>query len=132
MTLTRSLERASAIRKIETDRDDLFAVDIAGEVVAADVENLYGLLEGACALHERIDVLVRATELVSIDWEGIADETIVSGQERAQTHVRRCAAVGGPDWTAKLGKETQVEIRYFDADNEADAWTWLEATPKPV
>ena len=45
------LEEVPAVRKIETDRTDLLAVDIVGHVTAADAENLFGLLEAAYALH---------------------------------------------------------------------------------
>jgi hypothetical protein len=132
MTLTRSLEPASAIRRIDTDRDDLLAVDVSGEVTPSDVENFYGLLEGAYALHDKIDVLVRASEFETAHWDGVSEETIRDGRARAEAHVRRCAAVGGPDWTRRLSgfftPDVPVEIRYFDAANEADAWDWLGAT----
>ena len=133
MTLTRSLEPASAIRRIDTDRDDLLALDISGEVTPSDIENFYGLLEGAYALHEKIDILVRAAEFESADWNGVSEDTISEGRTRAEQRVRRCAAVGGPDWTKRLGgffaTDVPVEIRYFNADSEADAWRWLGATP---
>ena len=132
MTLTRSLEPASAIRRIDTSRDDLLAVDISGEVTPADIENFYGLLEGAYALNDKIDVLVRAAEFESADWGGVSEDTISEGRTRAEQRVRRCAAVGGPDWTKRLGGffagDVPVEIRYFNIDDEADAWDWLGAT----
>ena len=132
MTLTRSLEPASAIRRIDTDRNDLLAVDISGEVTPSDIENLYGLLDGAYALHDKIDVLVRATEFETADWGGVSETTMVDGRIRAEQHVRRCAAVGGPDWTRRVSgffaTDVPVEIRYFDAGDEADAWKWLGAT----
>lgn len=133
MTLTRSLEPASAIRRIDTDRSDLLAVDISGEVTPSDIENFYGLLEGAYALNDKIDVLVRAVEFESANWDGVSEDTITDGRIRAEQHVRRCAAVGGPDWTKRVSgffaTDVPVEIRYFDAGEEADAWEWLGATP---
>ncbi len=56
------LEAVPAIRRIETNRDALFAIDVVGDVSPADAENLFGLLEAAYALHPRIDVLVRLTD----------------------------------------------------------------------
>lgn len=133
MTLTRSLEPAAAIRRIDSDREDLLAVDISGDVTGADVENLYGLLEGAYAVHSHVDVLVRCTDIATIDWDSVSQETLAQGRDRAQTHVRRCAAVGGPDWTERaitsLGEGSAPELRYFAADREADAWAWLGAQP---
>lgn len=131
MTLTRSLEPASAIRRIDTDRGDLLAVDVSGHVTPSDVENFYGLLEGAYALHEKIDVLVRAADFESADWDGVSEATMRDGRARARTHVGRCAAVGGPDWTRRIGgfftAGVPVEVRYFDIDDEQAAWTWLGA-----
>ena len=40
-----SLEPVPAVRRIDTDRDDLCAFEIVGHVTAADVENLFGLLK---------------------------------------------------------------------------------------
>jgi hypothetical protein len=136
MTLTRSLEPATAIRRIETDRDDLLAIDVSGEVTPSDIENFYGLLEGAYALHDRIDVLVRATEFETADWDGVSRQTMREGRERAEQRVGRCAAVGGPDWTSKLGgfftEDVPVDVRYFEAQEEDQAWQWLGARPKSV
>ncbi len=48
-----SLDPVPAVRRIETDRSDACAFEIVGHVSPADIENLYGLLEGAYALHRR-------------------------------------------------------------------------------
>ena len=61
-----SLTSLPAVRQVETDRPDLFAFDVVGQVSPADVENFYGLLEAAYALQPEIDVLVRV-----IDHEGV-------------------------------------------------------------
>ena len=133
MTLLRSLEPASAVRRIDADRDDLLAIEIAGEVTASDVETFYGLLEGAYALHDQIDVLVRATEFERARWDEISEETLHDGRLRAESHVRRCAAVGGPNWTTRARgiflSGTDVELRYFAAEDEPAAWEWIGATP---
>lgn len=126
------LEAVPAVRRIDTDRDDLFAVDIVGEVNAADAENLYGLLEAAYALHAQIDVLVRLTDFESADWSEISRQTLEQGQTAALGHIRKCASVGGPDWTGYARGELPegVELRHFPADREADAWRWLAAEPR--
>jgi hypothetical protein len=127
------LEDVPAIRKIETDRPDLLAFDIVGHVTAADAENLFGLLEAAYALHPRIDVLVRIVDHDGADWAGIADETLDQGKAKAAEHVARCAAVGEPDWTANargwFEPALAVELRHFEAADEAAAWQWLGAQP---
>jgi hypothetical protein len=96
------LEAVPAIRRIDSSRDDLFAIDVVGEVNSADAENLYGLLEAACALHPRIDVLVRLTDFEIADWSETSPQTIEQGRQMALANVRRCASVGGPDWTRRI------------------------------
>lgn len=125
------LDPVPVVRRLDTDNDRVFAIEIAGHATAADAENLFGLLEGAYALHDRIDILVRATAYDRADWGDIDPDTIAEGRKRAEQRVSRCAVVGGPDWTTSLGgffsAGVPVELRYFAADQEADAWAWLGA-----
>lgn len=127
-----SLDAVPAIRRIDTDRADLLAVDIVGHVSPADAENLFGLLEAAYALHPKIDVLVRLVEYEDIDWIGLSARTLENGKARALEYVRRCATIGEPDWTGQvqgLFTTLHVDLRHFDAENESEAWNWLDARP---
>lgn len=126
------LDEVPTLRRIDTDRSDLFAVDIVGRVTAADAENLFGLLEAAYALHPKIDTLVRLVDYENIDWRGISKQTLEHGKANALEHVRRCATVGEPNWIGQvegLFTAIPVELRHFDAENEPDAWVWLGAAP---
>ncbi len=40
-------ENPPTIKRIDTTRDDAYAFDVTGHVTAPDIENMYGLLEGA-------------------------------------------------------------------------------------
>ncbi|MEO5760451.1 MAG: STAS/SEC14 domain-containing protein [Mesorhizobium sp.] len=126
------LESIPAIRRLDTDRDDLFAIDVVGHVSSADGENLFGLLEAAYALHPRIDVLVRLIDHHGVDWSEIADETLKQGTVHALQHIGRCAAVGEPNWIADakgfLPASPPIEFRHFKAEDEA--WQWLGARPR--
>jgi hypothetical protein len=124
------LDSVPAIRRLETSRDDLFAIDIVGHVSAADGENLFGLMEAAYALHQHIDVLVRLVDHDGVDWANIVDETLKQGTVHALEHVGRCAAIGEPDWTRDARHVLPtIEFRHFKADEEASAWQWLSAQP---
>ncbi|TPM38627.1 STAS/SEC14 domain-containing protein [Mesorhizobium sp. B2-3-4] len=127
------LQSVPAIRRIDTSRDDLFAIDVVGHVSAADAENLYGLLEAAYALHQRIDVAVRIADHDGVDWADISDETLKLGAVHALEHVGRCAAIGAPDWTSDakhaLPSPSPIEFRHFKAEDEAEAWEWLGVRP---
>ncbi|HEV7418184.1 STAS/SEC14 domain-containing protein [Tianweitania sediminis] len=128
-----SLDAVPAVRRIETDRDDVFACEITGHVSAADFENLYGLLEGAYALHNQVDVLVHFTNYDGVDWSEVSDNTKQEGQEHASRHVRRCASIGGPDWVSYFkgwfAPSVDVELRRFEDDEEEQAWAWIGARP---
>ena len=89
-----SLTSLPAVRQVETDRPDLFAFDVVGQVSPSDVENFYGLLEAAYALHPSIDVLVRVIEHEGVEWGEMSPKTIEQGRLHAADHVRRCALVG--------------------------------------
>ncbi|TGS90075.1 STAS/SEC14 domain-containing protein, partial [bacterium M00.F.Ca.ET.177.01.1.1] len=125
------LEAVPAIRRIDTNRDALFAIDVVGDVSPADAENLFGLLEAAYALHPRIDVLVRLTDAESVDWANISPDTLKQGVADAMEHVVRCAAIGEPSWASLVAgvfpKTLPVEVRRFDVDDEEAAWQWLGA-----
>jgi len=127
------LESVPAIRRIETTRPDLLAIDIVGVVISADAENLFGLLEAAYALHPKIDVLVRLADYDGIEWAEIATETVEKGKALAADHVGRCASIGEPDWIAGmqgfLAPSTPVELKHFTAEEEEAAWRWLGSRP---
>jgi hypothetical protein len=127
------LDPVPAIRRIDTDRDDLCALEIVGHFTAADLENAYGLLEGAYAVHDKIDLLVRVSRYEGFDWSSAFTDTTIRGKTRALRHIRKYAVVGGPGWLRTVigifGPLTSIETRYFDADEEAAAWEWIDARP---
>lgn len=128
-----AIEPVPAIRRIDTDKPHVCAFEIAGRILGADAENLYGLLEGAYVLHDHVDVLVKLVDHDGVEWDEISSETLKSGRESAVQHVRRCAAVGEPDWTGALtgffAPRIPVELRHFPLDQEDAAWAWLGARP---
>lgn len=129
----RPLEKVPAVRRIETDRDDVFAVAVMGEFTAADAENLCGLLEGAFALRERIDLVAVLTGLDSVDLAGLSDETARFMRAEVARHVSRCAVVGGGAWSGRVSRLIEsspgAQFRHFLPDDEADAWAWIGARP---
>jgi hypothetical protein len=127
------LDPVPAIRRIDTTREDLCALEIVGRFTAADLENAYGLLEGAYAVHDKIDLLVRISRYDGFDWSAAFTDATIRGKTRALLHIRKYALVGGPAWLRTVigifGPLTSIETRYFDADEEAAAWEWMDARP---
>ena len=129
----RPLEPVPAIRRIETDREDLCALEVVGHFNAADLENAYGLLEAAYSMREKIDLLVRITHYEGFDWSAAFTESTIRGKTHALRHLRKYAVVGGPLWMRTVmgifGPLTSIETRCFDAADEKSAWAWLGAHP---
>ena len=127
------LDSVPAVRRLDTDRDDLVALEIAGPLSGADVENLYGLLEGAYALHEKIDLIVLARDDEAVEWADVSEQTIEEGHDHARDHIRRCAVVGGSNGIASvvkaIGKTSQSDYRRFTLDEAGEAWDWIGGKP---
>lgn len=125
-----SLEAVPAARRLDTDRPDLFAVEMVGHVSANDVENFYGLLEGAYALHTPLDLLVRIVDHDGVDWGEIDHATIEAARAHASRNLARCAIIGDDDAAyaiLRIIRPPESHTRRFAAGDEAEAWTWLQA-----
>lgn len=126
-------DTVSAIRKIETNRDDLFAYEIAGHITSAEVENIYGLLTGAYSQHETIDLLIRLVDYEGMDWPTLFSQTTQDLRKDALKHLKNYAVINGPLWLetsiALVQPFLGVKIRAFAADDENEAWAWLNAKP---
>lgn len=126
------LERIPAVRRLDTNREDLFAVEIAGHVSEADIENLYGLLEGAYTIHPQIDLLMRFVNHDGVDWTDVPSDTVEAGRSHAARHIRRCAAIGDSSVTKRFlrifAPAEEGEARSFAAEEERQAWDWMEAS----
>lgn len=126
-------EAPPAIRRIETSRADLCALEIVGRLTIADVENAYGIVEAEFASHDRIDLLMRVSDYEGFDWASAFNLDLLRRKMRAIGHIGRYALVGGPGWLRVLTRMSapflSIEIRCFAAAGEAEAWIWLKARP---
>jgi hypothetical protein len=126
------MEPPASIRRLDTDRDDVFAFDVVGHIRAPDVENIYGLLEGAYSLHDKIDMLVRIKDYEGVDWDAAMKDFRLLGKTHALKHIRRYAVVGGPGWigamVAVFNPFFRIEMKHFETKEEAQAWAWIGAS----
>jgi hypothetical protein len=129
------MELPAAFRRLETDRENVFAFDIVGHIRASDVENIYGLLEGACSLHDKVDMLVRIRDYEGIDWDAAMKDFRLLAKTDTLKHIRRYAVIGGPGWIGAIiaifKPFFRVELKHFDATEEALAWAWIDAKEVP-
>ena len=128
-------EPPPSIRRIETDRADAYAFEITGYIEPADIENMYGLLEGAYQLHDKIDVVVMIHDYEGVDWSGAWKDQSFLEKIKALKHIRRYAVVGGPTWVrAMMGVMEpflSVEMKHFELEEVAAAWEWIGTKPLP-
>lgn len=121
------------IRRIPTNRPDVFAFAIEGHMSDADIENLYGLLDAAYEQHDEIDLLIRLTGYEGFDWGSAFSETTLSMRAKSLRHLRRYAIVGGPLWiqasVTLMQPFLSIEIKNFEPEEEDAAWSWLDARP---
>lgn len=126
-------ENIPVVRRIPTDRDDVFAFTIEGHLDDASLENLYGLLDAAYETHEEIDLLIRLTGYEGFDWTSAFSESTLSMRSKSLKKLRRYAIIGGPLWVQAsitlMQPFLSIELRAFDADDEGEAWEWLSAHP---
>jgi hypothetical protein len=130
MTATEPLP---VIRRIDTDRADLCALEIVGHFTAADLQNAYGILEAAYTDHEKIDLFVRVSYYDGFDWDVASSGATIRGKVNALRHIRKYAVVGGPTWVRAIisifAPLTSVKTKHFDAADEAAAWEWIGGHP---
>ena len=124
-----------SVRRIETDRDDAYACQVTGHITASDIENMYGLLEGAYELHDKIDIIVIMHDYEGIDWAAAWKEQTMLGKTQALKHIRKYAVVGGPGWVkammAMFRPFFSMAMNYFELEDVDSAWEWIGARPLP-
>lgn len=123
------------VRRIDTDREGTYAFEVTGHISAADMENMYGLLEGAYEVHDRIDLIVIIHDYEGFDWGAAWKEQTVRGKTHALKHIRKYAVVGGPGWMkpmlAVFKPFLSMEMRHFELKEVEAAWEWIGAHPLP-
>jgi hypothetical protein len=130
----RPLERVPAVRRLETDRSDVFAMEVAGEFTSADAENLCGLLQGEFSLIDRIDLLIRLTGVESTDLSDLSEQTVETMRSLVNDHVVRCAVIGETSRAARVERlfsaGTKAELRHFTDRENDEAWAWIGAVER--
>jgi len=128
-------ETPPSIRRIDTDRENALAFEVTGHIEGADIENLYGLIEGARQLHDSIDVILIVHDYEGIDWSAAWQHQPWFQQVQGLKHIHKCAVVGGPAWVpAMIGlikPFLSAEMKHFTPEEAGTAWEWIEATRLP-
>ena len=118
-----------ALTQLKTERDDVYAFEIDGQVSKEEVGEVYQVLEKAYAEHDKIDLLIRIGRYDGFDINTLFSDVVYAGKLHTIKHMRRYALVGGPSWMGNLvaffDPLFRMEARHFSLDEETEAWNWI-------
>lgn len=120
-----------AMKMIETGSPKIIAYEIDGTFTKQDLERVMPALKTAFEKDEKIDVLARIKNFGGVDPAVFTEPSLFSIKLAAINHVRRYAVVGAPGWirnvVGMVGSMLPIAIRFFNADQEEEAWAWLKS-----
>lgn len=123
----------SALRLIPTTRPDVYAFEWDGRASTDDIAAFVRLLREEFDKHDAVRVLARIKRFEGFDSAVLAKGELLSFKLRAAGKVQRYAIVAGPNWMKRygvgIGALLGVEMRYFEASEEDQAWAWIGARP---
>lgn len=122
-----------AIRIIETDRPDVVGFELDGKIGAEEIATTIDYFDKVMAQDRPLRLLGRIRHIDGIEARALINSEYIRMKFRALERVERYALVGGPTWYRKwvavFEPLLKMEIRCFEAAQEADAWAWLDAEP---
>ncbi len=122
-----------ALKIIDRDRPDVLGFEIDGKVSAEEVEALVRAFQPALDRGEPLRVVGRVRDIGGVEMSAFANRGYFEMKSRLLRHVERYAVVGGPDWltswVSMLDPLFRVDMRHFQANEEAQAWSWVGASP---
>ena len=72
--------RHPALTQLETERDDVYAFEIDGQLSKEEVEEVYQVLEKAYAEHDKIDLLIRIGRYDGFDINTLFSDVAYAGK----------------------------------------------------
>lgn len=117
------------MRQLEASHDNVIGYSLTGTASAEDYEIITSRLRDAITEHGKIRVLFRLSDIsISSFFKGL-DERFNFAKEHADD-VERVAVVTDDTAVDVLSNLTNaaspIEVRTFKADDEQQAWAWLE------
>lgn len=126
--------QAPAFRFLPTSKDNVFAFEIDGVILAKEIPEVIKRFETFLERHEKVRLLNRIKHFGGIDPAVFMQSGLVSMKLAAMQKVERYAIVGAPGWMRKIIETVNpafadMDIRTFPEDQENEAWDWLGAEP---
>lgn len=130
-----ALPHGPSLRIIETDKSNVMGFELDGRITSAEIRSIAGEMSALLGRVEGpVRVLGRFVRFASPEMGAFFDDDYLRMKLAMLDRVERYAVVGGPGWlrvwVAALAPVLKVDLRHFEADQEAAAWQWLGARPK--
>lgn len=123
-----------SIRIIETDKPDVLGFELDGRISTADAQAAADYFNKALDRKRPLRLLGRVKNIEGAELSALFGHKYLQMKVGMLERVDRYAVVGGPTWLcawiSAIDSLVPCELRYFGADQEAQAWAWLGATPK--
>jgi hypothetical protein len=123
-----------AITIIETDTPGVLGFQLDGTIGADELPAAIAYFDEAMEREGPVRILGRFRHLGGIEPKALLSPDYLAMKLRALRKVERYAVVGGPAWLRAwiglIAPLVKMEVRHFEAENEALAWSWLGARPK--
>ncbi|MCL3882557.1 STAS/SEC14 domain-containing protein [Marivita sp. GX14005] len=117
------------IRLLADGSDGVVAFEVDGRITKSDVDAVFAPLQGVLQSDRKVNLLA-----VFRNWDGFdpalfMDSGLMSNKFGMIGHMERYAIVGAPGWMRSLVQTMApmmpFEMRFFDAESEAEAHTWV-------
>ena len=123
-----------SISFIDTDNPDVVAFELDGRIRADELEGIAARFNQSMEHGRRINLLGRIKHVGGAELAAVFNSDYFEMKLRGLRSVERYAVVGGPHWlsrwVAMVDPLMRMEIRHFEAGDEAEAWQWVGAHPK--
>lgn len=131
-----STEPKHGVTILDTGDPHILGFEIEGRLSRADMERVVEPLQRAYESEKKIDLIVVWKGYRGFDPSLLADKSVISMKLSSMSHIRRYAVVGGPGWMKNVGgtvaSALPIDIRFFDCDDEDEAWAWLKSANSAV
>lgn len=124
--------RKPAIRFMPTSKSNVLAFEIDGLITSEEIPDAIKQLEDFFATQDKVRMLNRMKHFGGFDPSILMQSSLISMKLTAMNKLERYAIVGAPSWMRKVVGVinplfSDVDMQTFSADQEDQAWAWLEA-----
>ena len=125
---------SDSVTRLQSDRPDLYAFEIHGEVSEEAMESMAQTMNAAFDAHEdKVDMLLVFRGFEGSESGATFDMDVIASRVRSLTNVARYVVVGAPEsantMIETMGKLMPVEAHTFPLQRLGEAWALLGARP---